>query len=221
MICLGLRCTKPYNPAIVAGNNNYLVVEGNINTGTDSTIIQLSRTVNISSAVSSTAVSNAKVTIQDNQNGSYSLTSLGNGAYTTGLITLDPTRTYRINITTADGKNYVSDYVPATVSPPIDSIGFMIKSNGIQLYVNTHDPKNNTHYYRWDYTETWQFHAMYYSDYVSNGDSIIPRPLNQQIYQCWTNDISTDIQLASSAKLSQDVIYQNPLVFIPCLNSLL
>jgi hypothetical protein len=213
--CLGLECTKPYNPAIVAGNNNYLVVEGNINTGTDSTTIQLSHTTNLSSGTTSAPVLNATVAIQDNQNGTYSLTSEGNGAYSTGLITLDPTRTYRISITTSDGKNYVSDYVPATTPPPIDSIGFMIKSNGIQLYVNTHDPKNATHYYRWDYIETWEFHAKYSSDYVSNGDSIISRPTNQQIYKCWTNDISTDIELGSSAKLTQDVIYQSPLVFVP------
>jgi hypothetical protein len=215
MACLGLECTKPYTPAAISSPNTYLVVEGNINTGTDSTIIQLSHTTNISSGVTSAPVLNATVAIQDNQNGTYNLTGEGNGAYSTGLITLDPTRTYRINITTSDGKNYVSDYVPATLPPPIDSIGFIIKSNGIQLYVNTHDPNNNTHYYRWDYIETWEFHAKYQSDYVSNGDSIINRPPAQQIYKCWTNDLSNNIELGSSAKLTQDVIYQNPLVFIP------
>ena len=213
--CLALRCTKPYVPAAITAPAAYLVVEGNINTGTDSTTIQLSHTTNLSSVITSAPVSNATVAIQDNQNGTYSLNNLGNGTYSTGLITLDPTRTYRINITTAEGKNYVSDYVPAKSSPPIDSIGFFIKGNGIELYVNTHDPNNNTHYYRWDYIETWEFHAKYQSDFVTNGDSIINRPPDQQIFRCWTNDISTDIELGSSAKLTQDVIYQNPLVFVP------
>ena len=213
--CIGLQCTKPYNPTVVAGPNNYLVVEGNINTGTDSTIIQLSHTTNIASGITSAAVSDATVSIQDNQNGTYRLTSEGNGAYNSGLIYLDPTRTYRINITTSDGKNYISDYVPSTSPPPIDSIGFFIKSNGIQLYVNTHDPKNATHYYRWDYIETWEFHAKFNSDYMSNGDTIVVRPPDQQIFKCWTNDLSNDIELGSSAKLTQDVIYQAPLVFIP------
>ena len=212
--CFGLECTKPYNPAIVAGNNNYLVVEGNINTGTDSTTIQLTHTTKLSSGITSAAVLNATVAIQDDQNGTYNLTSEGNGTYSTGLITLDPTRTYRVNITTSDGKNYVSDYVPAKSSPPIDSIGFTIKSNGIQVYVNTHDPNNNTHYYRWDYIETWEFHAKYESDYISADTALVYRTPAQQIYKCWTNDISTDIELGSSAKLTQDVIYQSPLVFI-------
>jgi len=212
---LMLGCTKPYKPAIVAGNNNYLVVEGNINTGTDSTTIQLSRTTNIASGVTMQPEPGATVAIQDNQNQSYSLTGKSNGAYTSALLTLDPTRMYRLNITTSDGKNYISDYVPATVSPPIDSVGFSLKSNGMQLYVNTHDPKNNTHYYHWNYVETWQFQAKYYSDFILDDSSLVVRQQSQQIYQCWANDISTDIQLASSAKLSQDVIYQNPLIFIP------
>jgi len=216
IICLEWGCTKPYAPPVVAGSNNYLVVEGNINTGTDSTVIALSRTVNIASGIGSIAELNATIAIQDNQNQSYSLRSTGNGRYVSPLLNLDPTREYRLNITTTDGKNYISDYVPATASPPIDSIGFTEQSNGIQLYVNTHDPNNKTHYYRWDYTETWIFDAKYSSTYISNGKTdVVFRTVAQQIYQCWGNDISTDIELGSSAKLSQDVIYENPLVFIP------
>jgi len=215
IICLGLRCTKPYNPAIVAGNNNYLVVEGNINTGTDSTTIMLSRTTNIASGITMMPELNATVAILDNQNQSYSLKSNGNGSYTSALLTLDPTRMYRLNITTSDGKVYLSDFVPANISPPIDSIGYKIVNNNLQLYVNTHDPNNATHYYRWDYTETWQFHAEYASDFITNGTEVVYRTPAQNIYQCWGNDISTDIELASSAKLSQDVIYQNTLLSIP------
>jgi len=122
---------------------------------------------------------------------------------------------YRLSITTADGKVYLSDFVPANVSPPIDSIGFKTANNNLQVYVNTHDPNNATHYYRWDYNETWEFHAEYPSNYITNGTEIVFRTAAQNIYQCWSNDISTNIELASSAKLSQDVIYQNPLLTIP------
>jgi hypothetical protein len=212
---LALGCSKPYKPAIVASNNNYLVVEGNINTGTDSTTIQLSRTTNIASGITSKPELNATVIIQDNQNGSYSLTSKGNGAYTSALLTLDPTRMYRLNITTSDKNIYVSDYVPAKTSPSIDSVGYKIESNGVQIYVSTHDPNNATHYYHWNYNETWEFHVKYPSSYISNGTSVVPRQADQNVYQCWGNDIASDIELGSSAKLSQDVIYQNPLIFIP------
>ena len=216
ILCLALGCKKPYSPAVISSSNNYLVVEGIINTGNDSTVVKLSRTVNLTAGVSSLPELNATVIIQDDQNQSYSLKSNGNGVYVSPVLVLDNTRKYRLSITTSDGKIYLSDYVPAVASPPIDSIGFKVVSNGLQIYVNTHDPNNHTHYYRWDYDETWQFHAKYESYYISNGvDDVVLRTAAQQIYQCWASDIQSDILLGSSAKLSQDVIYQSPLEVIP------
>ncbi|TWI93913.1 uncharacterized protein DUF4249, partial [Mucilaginibacter frigoritolerans] len=86
--------------------------------------------------------------------------------------------------------------------------------NGIQLYVNTHDPNNNTRYYLWDYKETWQFHAKYLSQFITNGTAIVARRPDQIIYYCFGNDASSTILLGSSAKLSQDVIYQSPLTSV-------
>jgi hypothetical protein len=211
--CFAFGCKKPYSPAVISSNNNYLVVEGTINTGNDSTVIRLSRTVNLTAGVSSIPELNATVSIQDDQNQTYNLQSVGNGVYSSARLNLDNTRKYRLSIGTSDGKAYLSDYVSAVASPPIDSIGFKIQGNGLQIYVNTHDPNNHTHYYRWDFTETWEFHSKYYSYYISNGTKVVPR--TNSIYQCWASSIQTDILLGSSAKLSQDVIYQNPIQFIP------
>jgi len=150
----------------------------------------------------------------------HSLQSLNNGYYTSPVLNLVNTRKYRLSITTSDGKIYLSDYVTPITSPPIDSIGFNIVNNkqqgaGVQIYLNTHDPNNNTHYYHWDYVETWVFHAKYDSQYVSDGTEIVLRTLAQQIYECYGNSISNNILLGSSAKLSQDVISQAPITFIP------
>jgi len=215
IILLIANCTKPYTPTAITKAPNYLVVEGVINTGSnDSTLIKLSRTVPLSAGVGTTPELNATITIQSDNNQSYNLHELGNGMYVSDDLSLANTHKYRLSINTTDGKNYVSDYIAPVSTPSIDSIGFTIKSNGLQLYANTHDPNNNTHYYRWDYTETWQFHSKYFSYYVSNGTDMVPRTPSQYIYQCWGNGISNDIILGSSAKLTQDVIYQNPITFI-------
>jgi len=215
-----ISCTKPYNPKVISTAGNYLVVEGTINTGGDSTTILLSRTVPLNSNLTTVPELGAVITIQNNQNQSYSLVEKGNGVYASAALTLPATAQYRLSIVTTDGKTYLSNYVTPIVTPPIDSIGFTEISNkqqgsGLQIYVNTHDPNNNTHYYRWDYNETWQFNARYESFFITNGTAIVPRTAAQQIYQCWGNSISTDIELGSSAKLTQDVIYQSPLVFVP------
>ncbi len=209
-----LGCKKPYNPTIVATNNNYLVVEGTINTGSDSTIFRLSRTVNVSSTVTINPEKGATVTIESNANGAYPLTETKSGYYTSPGLNLDNSKQYRLRILTANNQQYLSDFVAVKITPPIDSVGYAIQSNGLQLYVNTHDPQNNTRYYRWDYVETWQFHAKYESSFISNGKEIVPRTVSQFIYSCFGNAVSSNIVLGSSAKLKQDVIYQSPLTAI-------
>jgi hypothetical protein len=208
-------CKKPYTPTAISNTPKYLVVEGVINAGFDSTYIKLSRTVSLSADSSvNNPERNAIVIIQSNANDSYPLTEIIPGTYAVPGLNLDITKKYKVSITTSDNKQYVSDLVSVNVTPPIDSVGFTIQANNLQLYVNTHDPKNSTRYYRWDYMETWQFHSKYDSEYITNGSAIVPRTTDQYIFNCFGNYVSSTIVLGSSAKLAQDVIYQNPLLNI-------
>ena len=211
-------CKKPYNPQVISSNDHYLVVEGVINSGNDSTIISLSKTVKLSENVSTQPVTNYTVVVEGEQGGvSYTLQSEGNGKYDIAHMNLDATKKYRLHITTPDGKGYASDYVEVKQTPPIDSIGFMLKNNAMQVYVNTHDAGNNTRYYRWDYGETWKFHSKFQSDYIVDPVTklIRGRRPEENVYTCFAEDKSSNIIIGSSAKLAQDVIYQAPITIIP------
>jgi hypothetical protein len=211
---VSMSCKKPYNPPVITSPGSYLVVEGVINAGADSTIIKLSRTVNLSSGTTNNPETGAVIVVQGNNNNSYPLTETSKGSYSVAGLNLDVTKTYRLSIKTANNQQYLSDYVPVKVTPPVDSVGYTIQSAGLQLYVNTHDPNNNTRYYLWDYKETWQFHARYLSQFITNGTKIVARNPDQIVYSCFGNDASSTILLGSSAKLSQDVIYQSPLTSV-------
>jgi Domain of unknown function (DUF4249) len=207
-------CKKPYAPPIIASNVNYLVVEGVINSGQDSTIIKLSRTVNLSGVTSSKPELSAVIAVESNQNNSYPLQEIGDGKYGSAGLNLNNTGKYRLRIKTAKGKEYVSDLEPAKADPPIDSVGFIAQENGLQIYVNTHDANNNTRYYRWEYQEAWAFHAKYHSQYITDGKELVLRTPDQETYFCFGSNASTSIVLGSSAKLIKDVIYQNPITQI-------
>ena len=211
VIGVATSCKKPYNPAIVSSDNHYLVVEGVINSGNDSTIINLSRTVKLSESVSTQLMTNYTVAVEAEQGNSYALQSEGNGTYDIGPMHLDASKKYRLHITTPEGKQYVSDYVEVKQTPLIDSIGFIPKSNYLQIYANTHDATNNTRYYRWDYSEAWRFHAKFQSSFIVDGGAVRIRRADESIYYCYASDKSSNIMLGSSEKLTQDVIFQTPI----------
>jgi hypothetical protein len=215
VLCL-LCCRKPYNPPAIAAPNNYLVVEGVINQGNDSTIIKLSKTVNLNAQTTVNPVLGATVTVENEQNNTWRLVSDGTGNYVSAGLNLPSQANYRLRINTGDGHQYLSDFVPAKPTPPIDSVGYTLASDGLLLYVNTHDPKNNTRYYRWDYSETWQFHSKYFSDLFLDTihHVITARTPAQQAYYCFGNDAASTIVLNSTEKLTQDVVYQSPLTNI-------
>jgi hypothetical protein len=210
-------CKKPYEPPVKAAPGGYLVVEGVVNPGSDSTIIKLSHTVSISNRVTANPVLGATLTVESDRHSFYPLTEAGNGSYISTGLALDNSRTYRLNIRTKDNKQYQSDFEPVIITPPIDSIGFNIVTvpdTGIQIYANTHDATNMLHYFRWDYNENWEFSAKYVSYFISNGLVLLERTPAQYISNCYTSDISSDIVLGSSAKLNQNLIFQQPITFI-------
>ena len=214
-----LCCKKPYNPKITSTTDSYLVVEGIIDPGNDSTVFKISKTVKLNNSGTLNPVLGATVTVEGEKNGVYTLYDYyNNGHYNSGYgLNLAADQRYRLRIKTVD-KEYTSDFVDVKLTPPIDSIGYNVQGSNINLYVNTHDPSNNTRYYRWDYDETWQFHAKYDSEFVldpTTADAIVARNANQMVYHCFGNNISSHIVLNSTEKLAKDVVYQSPLIQIP------
>jgi len=208
-------CKKPFTPSVsISGNNRFLVIEGIIS-GNDSTFIKLSRTKKVDTLRTVFPESSAQVTVESDANETYPLIEKTAGTYACAPLNIDASHKYRLRIKTSDAKEYVSDFVTVKNAPPIDSVGFAAQATGVQLYVNTHDNANATRYYRWDYIETWQFHSKYVSGYYSNGvDSIKARQPSQQVYNCFGNDSSSNIVIASTLRLTKDIVYQAPLTVI-------
>jgi hypothetical protein len=214
-----LCCKKPYNAPVKSSVDSFLVVEGTINSGTDSTIINISKTVKLTDTTSTkNPLLGATVTVESDQNGIWNLyDNTRNGSYGAAPLNLPAGQKYRLRITSADGRKYLSDFIAVKPTPPIDSVGYIQQKDGIQLYVNAHDPSNNTRYYRWDYNETWYFHSKWASAYVldSATNTIVARRRDQDVHFCYTGDYSSHIVLNSTARLSSDVVYQSPIIFIP------
>jgi hypothetical protein len=212
-------CRQVYNPSIQKSNLGYLVVDGTIISGQDSTVINLSRTQNINDSISfvNNPETGAILTVVGASGDSYNLFEQSVGRYVTDKLPLNTNELYRLKIVTTNGNQYLSDSMPVKLTPPIDSISGQVQNDGMHISISTHDPQNNTRYYRWNYTETWEYNSAYASAYIYDPSDtmVLLRPQSDYIYTCWRTNQSTDLLLGSSAKLSQDIIYEQPLVLIP------
>ena len=204
VVLLIAACKKPFNPTGALGSTNkYLVIDGVVNAGSDSTFIKLSRTMNFDTASKPFSETKAQVTVEGDGNTSYLLTEATPGTYSAAGLNLDISHKYRVRIKTSNNEEYLSDFVAVKNAPPVDSVGFKDQNGGVQIYVNTHDGSNATRYYRWEFNEDWQFHSYYHADIAVD------------TYHCFDKDVSNSILIGTSANLTADVIYQAQIANIP------
>ncbi|HEY6976858.1 MAG TPA: DUF4249 domain-containing protein [Chitinophagaceae bacterium] len=209
-------CREIYSPPVNSPDTGYLVVEGFINS-TGITTIKLSRTTKLSGGDTIIFEYGATVTIESDNNEIFLLTEPEKGTYVSDELNLTPTGKYKLHIKTSGGKEYISDPTPYRLTPAIDSITWK-RENGLQIFVNTHDPQNSTRYYTWKYEETWEYHSTYPSSLKYRYEYPSPAPVeavwrnalhipDSTLFRCWKSEISTNILIGSSEKLSSDVIY--------------
>lgn len=218
-------CKEKYDSPVVSPNTGYLVVEGTINAGNLTTEIILKRTVKLDNP---TIVyeSGAIVSVLGDDNSIYPLNEKGTGHYQGTNLTLNKLKKYKLHIQTKDTKVYESDFVDLRSTPAIDSISKQYNSEGLGLFVNTHDPAGLTKYYQWDYTETWEYNSPYkqllvYQQfntpagikyYLGYFDPVLIS-FNSAIYTCWPTENSASIITGSTVTLTDNKIYL-PLTFI-------
>ncbi|HXB95849.1 MAG TPA: DUF4249 domain-containing protein [Puia sp.] len=210
------RCRQSYDPPAIKAANSYLVIDGFINAGPNAiTSFNINRTRNLADSVTAGIPElKAHMTITSSDGKTYPLIDTANtGTYTSIPLNLDNTKQYSIAVTTADGRKYSSDAVTCKQTPPIDSV-YWRQPDNLTVYVSTHDPANSTRYYRYDYSETWEHDANIVSPWgLINGNIVATDSTNQKT-RCWTTAPSTNVLIASSAALANDVISAFPVATV-------
>lgn len=208
-------CIDPYRPGEVTGNANFLVVDAFLDATANVCTVKLSRTIPLAST-EMVFEQGAVVTLEDENALSFFLSEVNAGEYSTSGLAINPARKYKIKIRTQNDEEYQSELVPVLQTPAIDSVTWNGTEEGVGIYVNTHDPANNTRYYHWKFTETWHYRAKYYSVLKIVGDTTAARDeTDPPIYHCWNTDISKEILTGSSDKLGEDIISNFSLSTIP------
>ena len=209
-------CIRTFTAPEGAVTQNYLVVEGFINVGNDSTYITLSRSNALSDSQIVKYESGANVVIEGTNNTSFPLTEDSPGKYSCGPFNAVSTTQYRLHIVTTSGGQYVSDDVTPLYTPPIDSVTWANTLGGVTVYVNTHGDNSTSRYYHWTFNETFEFQSTFASLYVyDNVYGPVIRTDFEAHHTCWQTDLPSNIVLASTTGLLDNTIYQTTVNFLP------
>src|SRR5687767_675072 len=144
LLCLVLlmaACKQVYEPPAIKAPNRYLVLEGVINaTPGARTKILLSRTRNLQDTLITDPEIGATVQIESSGGSLINLSETAAGIYESQPLTLNVSLNYRLKIRSSTGE-YLSEFVPVKVSPPIDSLSWKqstIAPLDVTVYASTH-----------------------------------------------------------------------------------
>jgi Domain of unknown function (DUF4249) len=210
------NCRKSYEPSEIKASSHILAIDGVINIGANSSSqFVLTRSRSLIDSVTDLPELGAQVMIRSAAGAIYPLIDTGgNGTYVSQPLSLDAGQKYQLLVTISEGSKYESDPVMPKISPPIDSVDWeMVEDPSfgtqvVNVYVNSHDPANNTKFYRWDYIETWQHNSIYESFWALNGRYEYGLFPWETTHICWSTGHSTSIALGTTYTLSSDVISQ-------------
>lgn len=215
VLSLPAACVEPYYPPAGSGLGNQLVVNGFINATTSNATVSLSRAVALSEAVVSPPEKGATVTITGSNGDVIPLDEGKAGVYSASNLSIDLNSQYKLKIVTSSGVSYSSNDIDIENAPSLDSISWRPKEEGVDFFVSGHDPEGDTRFYRWTFTETWQYNVQRLSEY-KKVDGWIPvmRDPSEFVFDCWQSVESQNILVTSTNHLQEDIVSMFPINFV-------
>lgn len=213
IIALLTSCIVQFVPE-VEEDKELLVVEGLLTDTPGINTVKLSKSLPLGRKNQAKPLKGCLVTILDDAGHIHTLKETVSGTYVTdpALFTGKVGVTYKLRIEARSAFNYlVFESVPLKMKPvpAIDSLYYekvLIEAGedgsrpkeGCQVYLNTSDPSNECRFYRWEYSETWQFRL----------------PYNVPNQVCYITNNSGIINVRNTSILAEDRVTRYPLNFI-------
>ncbi len=200
-------CIVPYKPETTA-NDELLTVEGVITDQPEINTIKLHMSVPLWKVSNEKPVKGAKVWLTGEMGRIDSLRETSIGTYATDKTTFQGKtgRKYILHINTPEfygGHSYESIPMEMKPVPPIEEITYNKKvfspqpwnTEGCEIYVNTSDPTNKCSFYKWKYSETWEFH--------------LPFDVPNKI--CWITVNSDKVMIKNTSILAENKVSEFPI----------
>lgn len=216
IILLFQACIDEFQPEL-NGYEQLLVVDGGVFDGPGQIRIKLSYSTDVYNPKMN-LISGAFVRIQDNTGETEVLNEPEEGVYTSsenGLIGI-PGRSYKLYITTPNGKKYQSDFEVLHPRISIESITYQTEFHpddrypydlaGYQFYLNTQLPNDTNNFYMWRMVKTYEYHSEFLADAYFTNKRIYPFPKPDSMQICWkTENVKQNILLNTKDIVNPDM----------------
>jgi hypothetical protein len=217
LLSTAVACIEPYE-INDSKPTNTLVVEAVISNQMKKHQVLLSRASASFNDKTLKREEGAVVTIADGEGSVVSLTEERPGVYVTPEFAAEPGKSYTLHIKTTSGRQYASRGVLFNDGPDIGALyaKYVQKDElkGIEIYVDTEDPKNQAHFFRWDYIDAYEVHAPFPSNWIWLGGNNVEFR-HDGIDTCYVTDTLRNILIRSTNGLEQDKITGQAIRFIP------
>ena len=166
-------CIERYFPATELNFQSQLVIEGTIISGGSKQEIMISKS-SPTGDPKFISVSDCKVSVEDGKGNSFPFTESKDAGHYLGNIDegiLIPGARYRLHVKTNNGVEYVSSFEELLACPEVDNVYYKLETkqlqdpkiteNGLQFFIDFNGNDNFGHFYRWQLTETYEYHSRW------------------------------------------------------------
>lgn len=220
-------CITPYQPDIPPEAVNKYVVFGQVNNGSEDQTV----TISMASPVSDPQyipVSGCAVRISDDRKNQFVMheSPAEPGVYMVHIDSqyLNPGKSFKINIITPDGTAIESDFDRMPPCPEVGEVYYEFDEiipeftgqteKGIRFYIDLDAEDITSRFFKWDITETWEYHVDFAREWYYDGTvhHIYPPDYSRKV--CWSTERAKEIYTLSTANLDDNSYTKFPLNFV-------
>jgi len=220
-----LGCIKAYEPKLKNDSVQKYVVQGGVSSieGYQEVSVSLTSSVNQPEII---GVSNCQIKIINSQNKEYSLTEYERGKYKVWMSqeSLVAGLSFKVRVIVPEGDILESDFEKMPKGPPIGDVYYEIEEIqtnnpyssplGIRFFTNLQAYENQSRYFQWKLTETWEYHSDFPIEYYYDGQVHQVNPPDTSQMVCWTSLPIREIFTLSTTNLSENSFDAFPLNFV-------
>lgn len=217
-------CIEPFNPKLEKSSLQKFVISGEVNNEEGFQYVTISQTTPINH-LEFNPVSYCEVKVADDLGNIFVFEEFESGRYRSWFdkIFLNSGTSYKLYVKTPDGVEIESDFDQMPSCPNIDEVYYErqdlptsnpnIFKEGIQFYINLKGSDIDSRFYKWDITETFEYHSWYPIEIYYDGSlHRISADYSKMI--CYKTQPVKNIYTINTSGLNSNIYNKIPLHFV-------